>query len=212
MKKLSLLLSMMAFMVTFTMAQRTVTGSIVDSDGLTLIGANVTVPNTTIGTITDTDGNFSLSVPSDAMQLMISYTGFETAMINLDSKSNYMLILSEGQVLDEVVVTAGGLEKNKARIGYAIKNVSADELVKSKEVNIVDAINSKVAGVSVISSSGSPCASSSIRVMGSTSINGTNSPLFVVDGVPIDNSEIGAGVGGVDQSNRAIDLNPNDVE
>ena len=74
MKKLSLLLSMMAFMVTFTMAQRTVTGSIVDSDGLTLIGANVTVPNTTIGTITDTDGNFSLSVPSDAMQLMISYT------------------------------------------------------------------------------------------------------------------------------------------
>ena len=212
MKKLSLLLSMMAFMVTFTMAQRTVTGSIVDSDGLTLIGANVTVPNTTIGTITDTDGNFSLSVPSDAMQLMISYTGFETAMINLDSKSNYMLILIEGQVLDEVVVTAGGLEKNKARIGYAIQNVSADELVKSKEVNIVDAINSKVAGVSVISSSGSPGASSSIRVRGSTSINGTNSPLFVVDGVPIDNSEIGAGVGGVDQSNRAIDLNPNDVE
>ncbi len=212
MKKLSLLLSMMAFMVTFTIAQRSVTGSIVDSDGLTLIGANVTVPNTTIGTITDTDGNFSLSVPSDAAQLMISYTGFETAMINLDSESNYMLILREGQILDEIVVTAGGLEKNKARIGYAIQNVSADELVKSKEVNIVDAINSKVAGVSVVSSSGSPGASSSIRVRGSTSINGTNSPLFVVDGVPIDNSEIGAGVGGVDQSNRAIDLNPNDVE
>jgi len=198
-------------MVTFTMAQRTVTGNIVDGDGLTLIGANVTVPNTTIGTITDIDGNFSLSIPSDATQLKISYTGFETSTIDLDSRDSYMVILREGEILDEIVVTAGGLEKNKARIGYAIQNVDPDELVKSKEVNIVDALNSKVAGVSVVSSSGSPGASSNIRVRGSTSINGTNSPLFVVDGVPIDNSEIGAGVGGVDQSNRAIDINPNDV-
>jgi len=202
---------MMVFMVTFTMAQRTVTGNIVDGDGLTLIGANVTVPNTTIGTITDIDGNFSLSIPSDATQLKISYTGFETSTIDLDSRDSYMVILREGEILDEIVVTAGGLEKNKARIGYAIQNVDPDELVKSKEVNIVDALNSKVAGVSVVSSSGSPGASSNIRVRGSTSINGTNSPLFVVDGVPIDNSEIGAGVGGVDQSNRAIDINPNDV-
>ena len=199
-------------MVSTTIAQRTVSGNIIDTDGLTLIGANVTVPNTTIGTITDIDGNFSLSIPDDTKQLQISYTGFETAMIDIDSKSSYVITMREGSILDEIVVTAGGLEKNKARIGYAIQNVDPDELVKSKEVNIVDALNSKVAGVSVVSSSGSPGASSNIRVRGSTSINGTNSPLFVVDGVPIDNSEIGAGVGGVDQSNRAIDINPNDVE
>lgn len=214
MKKLSLLLSMMVFVVGFTMAQKTVSGTIVDGDGLTLIGANVTVPNTTIGTITDIDGNFSLSVPSDATQLQISYTGFETTMIDLDEKSNYSIILREGQILDEIVVTAGGLEKNKARVGYAIQNVDADEIVGARETNIVNALNSKVAGVQVTSSAGSPGASSSIRIRGSVSVNKSNQPLFVVDGVPIDNSSggIGNNTAGVDQSNRAIDLNPNDIE
>ena len=205
---------MMVFMVGFTIAQRTVTGTIVDSEGLTLIGANVTVPNTTIGTITDIDGNFSLSVPTDASKLEVSYTGFETSMIDLDGQTNYAIILREGSILDEIVVTAGGLEKNKARIGYAIQNVDADEIVGARETNIVNALNSKVAGVQVTSSAGSPGASSSIRIRGSVSVNKSNQPLFVVDGVPIDNSSggIGNATDGVDQSNRAIDLNPNDIE
>ena len=167
---------MMVFMVGFTIAQRTVTGTIVDSEGLTLIGANVTVPNTTIGTITDIDGNFSLSVPADTKQLTVSYTGFETSMIDLNDESNYAIILREGQILDEIVVTAGGLEKNKARIGYAIQNVDADEIVGARETNIVNALNSKVAGVQVTSSAGSPGASSSIRIRGSVSVNKSNQP------------------------------------
>ncbi|MEQ8575552.1 MAG: SusC/RagA family TonB-linked outer membrane protein, partial [Fulvivirga sp.] len=99
-------------------------------------------------------------------------------------------------------------------LGYSVQNVAADDIVNARETNLVNALNSKVAGVSVVSSSGSPGASSNIRIRGNTSINGSNSPLFVIDGVPIDNSTGGQGngTGGVDNSNRAIDINSNDIE
>lgn len=197
--------------VSMTIAQRTITGTVTDIGGETLIGANVLAKGSTLGTITDIDGTFSLSVPEGATSLVISYTGYETMEVDISNQSNVTVAMAEGRILDEIVVTAGGLEKNKARLGYAIQNVDADDLVRSKETNLVNALNSKVAGVSVVSSSGSPGSSANIRIRGSVSINGTNSPLFVVDGVPIDNSEVGAGVGGVDQSNRAIDINPNDI-
>ncbi|MEJ2006012.1 MAG: TonB-dependent receptor plug domain-containing protein, partial [Cyclobacteriaceae bacterium] len=96
-------------------------------------------------------------------------------------------------------------------LGYSIQDVDGDEIQQSGETNIVNALNAKAAGVTVVSSSGSPGASANIRIRGNTSINGNNSPLFVIDGVPIDNSAPGNGVAGVDRSNRAIDLNPNDV-
>jgi len=111
----------------------------------------------------------------------------------------------------EVVVTAVGIEANKAALGYSIENVNPDDVVAAKETNLVNALSSKVAGVVVTSSSGSPGASANIRIRGNTSINGSNSPLFVVDGVPIDNSSSGNGTAGVDNSNRAVDLNPNDI-
>jgi len=197
--------------VGMTVAQRTITGTVTDVGGESLIGANVLAKGSTLGTITDIDGNFSLSVPEGASTLIISYTGYETMEVDVTNTNNLVIAISEGRILEEIVVTAGGLEKNKARLGYAIQNVDADDLVAARETNLVNALNSKAAGVSVVSSSGSPGASANIRIRGSVSINGTNSPLFVVDGVPIDNSEIGNDVGGVDQSNRGIDLNPNDI-
>lgn len=219
MKKLSLLFFMFLFTVSAAVAQRTVSGTVLDDTGLSLIGANVLVENSTTGTITDIDGNFSLEVPEGTEALVISYTGYTTKTVSIAGQDRLNITMSEGELLEEIVVTATGLEQNKRTLGYAVQNVNPDDLLSSREVNFVDALNSKVAGVSVVSSSGSPGASSNIRIRGSVSLTGSNSPLFVVDGVPIDNSSVGTGadpgsssVSGVDFSNRAIDLNPNDVE
>ncbi len=172
MKRLSLLLLFFLSLCSMSFAQKTVTGTITDPDGVPLIGASVVAKGTTTGSITDLDGNFSLNVPENTATLVVSYTGFETQEIDISSTSIVNLVMSEGSVLDEVVVVAGGIEKNKARLGYAIQNVNPDEVLASKEVNFVNALNSKVAGVTVTSSSGSPGASSNIRIRGNNSING----------------------------------------
>ncbi len=192
-------------------AQRTITGVVTDVGGEPLIGASILVVGTQTGTVTDIDGSYTLEVPEGVNTLRFSYTGFQTQDVELGASNVIDVVLTEGLVLDEAVVTAVGLESNRRSLGYAVENVDADEVVGSRETNVVNALNGKVAGVTVTSSSGSPGASSNIRIRGATSINRTNAPLFVIDGVPIDNSEIGNGVGGVDQSNRAIDINPNDI-
>ncbi|MEM8907790.1 MAG: carboxypeptidase-like regulatory domain-containing protein, partial [Bacteroidota bacterium] len=215
MKKLSLALVLVLFVLGTALAQRTVSGIVSDNQGEALIGANILVKGTTTGTVTDIEGKYSVAVPDGSTTLVISYTGYATQEFELGASNVVDIVLKEGAVLDEVVVTAVGLEANKRTLGYAVQNVNADEVVGSREVNLVNALNSKVAGVSVVSSSGSPGASANIRIRGSVSINGTNSPLFVVDGVPIDNSESfnndDDDTGDVDNSNRAIDINPNDI-
>ncbi|MFT4760707.1 MAG: TonB-linked SusC/RagA family outer membrane protein [Paraglaciecola sp.] len=211
MKKLSLALFLVLFGVTFMTAQRTVSGMLTDKDSEPLIGASVLVKGTSVGTVTDIDGKYTIDVPAGSTNLVYSYTGFADQEITLGASNVVDVALEEGVILGEVVVIAGGLEANKRTIGYAVQNVNPDDVLAAKEVNLVNALSSKVAGVSVVSSSGSPGASSNIRIRGNTSIGGSNDPLFVVDGVPIDNSNFGNGVDGVDQSNRAIDLNPNDI-
>ena len=211
MKKLTLVLMLVFFGVGSMLAQRTISGKITDGKGESLIGASVLVKGTTTGTVTDFDGNFSIDVPEGGKTLVFSYTGFETQELAIGTSDVMDVTLAEGALLEEIVVTAVGLEANKRQIGYSVQNVNADDVVGSKETNLLNALNGKVAGVSVTSSSGSPGASSSIRIRGNVSIGRSNSPLFVVDGVPIDNSETGNGVGGIDQSNRAIDINPNDI-
>ena len=213
MKKCSLILMMVFCVVGLAFSQRTITGMVSDDQGEALIGANVLVKGTTIGTVTDIEGKYSLNVPADAGNtLVFSYTGYATREMELGASNVIDLTMSEGAVLGEVVVTAVGLEANRANLGYSVQNVAAEELLASKEVNLVDALNSKVAGVQVTSSAGSPGASSSIRIRGSVSVNKSNQPLFVVDGIPIDNSTFGNAVDGVDNSNRVVDINPNDIE
>lgn len=204
---------MMVFCVVgLAFSQRTITGMVGDDQGEALIGANVLVKGTTIGTVTDIEGKYSLNVPADAGNtLVFSYTGYATREMEIGASNVMDLTMSEGAVLGEVVVTAVGLEANRAKLAYSIQNVDAEELLGSKEVNLVDALNSKVAGVQVTSSAGSPGASASIRIRGSVSVSKSNQPLFVVDGVPIDNSEFGNGTDGVDNSNRVVDINPNDI-
>lgn len=195
---------------------RTVSGKVTSADdGSSLPGVNVVVKGTTQGGVTDIDGNYKVSVPENGGTLVFSFIGLETQEIEIGNRSVIdVQMTSDVQQLGEVVVTAVGIEQNKRSLGYSVQNVKADDIVNAQEANIVNALNSKVAGVSVVSSSGSPGASSNIRIRGNTSINGSNSPLFVVDGVPIDNSSGGLGnaTDGVDNSNRAIDLNSADVE
>jgi len=114
--------------------------------------------------------------------------------------------------MDEVVVTALGISKQKKSLGYGVQEVGSDEIEKSGQSNLVNALRGKVAGVNITSSSGTPGAASFIEIRGSSSITGNNQPLFVVDGVPIDNSGGSGGVDGVTTSNRAVDINPNDIK
>lgn len=212
MKKLLLLAAFM--LACGLISAQSVKGTVTDAgSGAGLEGAAVVVKGTTIGALTDSDGNFSLRLPDGATSLIFNFVGYKTVEEEINGRSTINVSLTEDFLqVDEVVVTAIGLEANKKAVGYSVQNVDAGEIIDSRETNLVNALNSKVAGVTVVSSSGSPGASSNIRIRGSVSINGGNSPLFVIDGVPIDNSSSGNGVDGVDNSNRAIDINPNDIE
>lgn len=206
----------MAMVVTtigFAFAQRTVTGTVSDSKGEPMVGASVLVKGTTTGTISDVDGKYSLKVPAGATTLSISFAGFTSQDVALGASNVVDVSLAES-VLQEVIVTALGISKQNKALGYATQQVSGAALQESNTTNIVDALNGKVAGAQITSSSGSLGASSRIVLRGPTSLDGNNQALFVVDGLRMDNSEFGTetSTAGVAQSNRAIDLNAGDIE
>lgn len=195
--------------------ERTVTGRVVGGDdGGALPGVNVLVKGTKQGTITDANGNFSIPVQDGSAVLVISYVGFVTQEVVVGANSTINVTLEvDAKTLGEVVVTAFGLEQQKKSLTFAAQEVSSKDILRSKETNIVDALNAKVAGVQVIRQGGSAGGASSITIRGSSSISGENQPLFVVDGIPINNSfRTFARSSSVDVSNRAIDINPNDIE
>lgn len=195
---------------------RTVTGKVTSADdGIVLPGVNVVVRGTTSGTVTDSNGNFSLVVPGESTILVFSYVGYATEELTVGVNTVINVSLTvDISTLSEVVVTAFGIEQSKKALSFAVQEVKGAEILQSREANIVDALNAKVAGVQVVRQGGSAGAGSSILIRGSSSVSGNNQPLFVVDGIPINNSfrsSIGT-ASGVDYSNRAIDLNPNDIE
>ncbi len=206
------------------LAQRTVSGTVTDDTGEGLPGVTVALKGTTTGVVTDIDGSYQISVPDDNSTLVISSVGFTEQEISVGSRSSIDVFMNPDILgLEEVVVTAIGLEVNKRDLGYSIQKVAAEEVSRANEVNLVAGLAGKAAGVSVISSGGNPGAGAQIRIRGNSTISGSNSPLFVVDGVPIDNSTTTTadspedavsdlGSGGVNNSNRAIDLNPSDIE
>ena len=198
----------------FLDAQSSVQGKVTESStaGEPLIGVNIYVkgdPGT--GTTSDLDGRYELVVPAGAEILIFSYLGYEDREVPIEGRTTIDVALGQSaELLDEVIVSAFGVKREKKSIGYAAQNVSGDDLVNSRETNLVSALSSKVAGVNVISTSGNPGASANIAIRGRTSFSDNNSPLFVIDGVPIDNDYAGSNF--TDQSNRAIDLDPNDIE
>ena len=208
------LLLVFAFVFESQAQERSVSGKVTEQ-GQGLPAVNVVVKGTVTGTTTDLDGNYKITVPSAESILVFSSIGFLNQEIAVGAQSVIDVgLASDVTTLSEVVVTAVGIEQNKANLGYSVQNLDGDKIVSAREPSLLNALSSKVAGVSVVSSSGSPGASTNIRIRGNTSIGRSNSPLFVIDGVPIDNSSGGQGngTGGVDNSSRAIDINPNDVE
>lgn len=195
--------------------QITVTGVVKDNVGDGIIGANVFVKNQqTIGTITDLDGNFTLNVPPGSI-LVISYTGYTTQEITVQAGRTLEIILEEdSKVVDEVVVTALGIRKEKKALAYSVTEVKGDDLNHTKTTNIATSLVGKVAGVNVVKPSSGVMGSSRITIRGNGSLNGNNQPLYIVDGVPIDNSGYGqAGLwGGNDGGDGISSINSEDIE
>ncbi|TVQ48859.1 MAG: SusC/RagA family TonB-linked outer membrane protein [Saprospirales bacterium] len=193
---------------------RTLSGTIVDADnGEPLIGANVFIQGTQTGTITDFDGNFSL-VANGAVTLVITYIGYDQKRIEVAADVNNVEInLSQGVGLDEVVVTALGIQRAERSLGYSVQDVSADNIANTGTNNLLNALQGQVSGVQINRGGGGAGQGSQIFIRGFTSLDPSadNQPLFVVDGVPIDNStqESFGRVRGM--SNRAIDINPADI-
>ncbi|MEZ4887209.1 MAG: SusC/RagA family TonB-linked outer membrane protein [Chitinophagales bacterium] len=203
---------------------RVITGTVVDAiDSQPIIGATVVVPGSTIGTVTDLDGKYSLKVPQSYKAILISFIGYKPFKVELGATTVIDVELEEDVIgLEQVVVTAIGIAKDKKALGYSVQEVQGDDLTRGGDVNLVSALSGKVAGVQITQSSGLPGASSHIRIRGSNSFtwSSNNQPLFVIDGVPMSNDYKEAGnpgnlqnnfLDGVDVSNRAIDINPADI-
>lgn len=196
---------------------RTVSGKVsAEEDGSSLPGVTVQVTGTTIGTQTDADGNYNLSIPSSATSLTFSFIGFTKQTVTIGSSSTVNVSLAnDATQLGEVVVTAFGITREKRGLGYATQDLNAEELSAGANTNLAGAIQGKVSGVEVAPSSGMPGASSRITIRGARSFTGDNTPLYVIDGMPINSSidiSTGNSVSGTDFANRGVDIDPNDIE
>ena len=207
--------------------QRTVTGTVVSSvegDG-PLPGVTVIVKGTTSGTIADVNGKFTIVVPQGGTTLVISYIGMKTREIEIAGRSEINVVLEpEFLNLGEVVVTALGISREKKALGYSVQDVKNDVIARTGNTDLAGAMQGKLAGIDIKPSSGMPGASSQIVIRGARSFTGNNTPLYVIDGMPIsstadiqsgaggDFSLSGDGVTGSDLSNRAVDIDPSDIE
>lgn len=206
--------------VGFTAVAQTMkaTGVITDASGEPLIGATVMLKGTKRGVTTDVNGHFSIDAPNGST-LIVSYVGMVTREIKVGGKP-VNVTLEGGNALDEVVVTALGIKREKKSLGYAVDDINAEELMKNKNTNAINSLAGKIAGVSITQSSGSAGAGSQIILRGGTSLERDNQPLFVVDGVIYDNSTSSIGNSAYDgmlanatsNSNRIMDINPEDIE
>ncbi|WP_421947491.1 SusC/RagA family TonB-linked outer membrane protein [Phaeodactylibacter xiamenensis] len=220
MKKLSLVLGLVVFAIGSMLAQRTVTGTISDQNGDPLLGASILVKGTTTGTITDIDGAYSINVKGEDAIFVVSYTGFETMEVEVGNQTALDITMTEGVNLQEVVVAALGIERQEKALGYSVQEVSGAELAETKEVNVVNSLNGKVAGIQIQGAPSSLGGSSRITIRGSNSFLGDNQPLFVVDGIPLDNSNFASnaqmrGFGGgtaYDYGNTIQDIDPESIE
>ncbi|HEY4786540.1 MAG TPA: carboxypeptidase-like regulatory domain-containing protein, partial [Bacteroidales bacterium] len=165
------------------------TGTVIGSeDGQPLPGASVMVKGTNIGTTTDFQGKYTLSIPSDAKTLVINFVGLKSQEIEIGGRTVVdVTMMPETKTLDEVVVTALGISRQKKALGYSVQDVNGDELSRSGETDVINGLSAKVAGVQVINTSGTPGASAKILIRGNSTFTGDNQPLIVVDGVPINN-------------------------
>jgi TonB-linked SusC/RagA family outer membrane protein len=207
---------------------RQITGRVISaSDGTPVVGASVVVKGTTNGTNTDASGNYTVSAPSNATTLVVSFIGFTVQEVPISGRTSITVSLQPDVLqLNEVVVTAFGREQEKRTLGYSVQEVGAEQIEQTQNPNVVNALQGRVAGVQVLGTGGSPGAGSRIQIRGINSLNpgANNQPLFVIDGIPVSNETISgnqlpsAGSNAVNSAeqfaftNRAADINPEDVE
>lgn len=212
-KRIHLFLLALAIGVIQGAAQVTTVRGIVttEEDGEPVIGASVIVKGTSLGTVTDVNGRFELSglLPS-ATRLLISYISLMAKEVAIAPQVSVTL-KSDTHLLDEVVVTALGISREKKALGYTAQEVKQDALVQGKDNNLLNSLSGKIAGVRITNTQGD-VGSSRIVIRGETSIAGENQPLFIVDGIPVDNSQLNARSSGRDFKNAIADLNPEDIK
>ena len=212
-KRIHLFLLALAIGVIQGAAQVTTVRGIVttEEDGESVIGASVIVKGTSLGTVTDVNGRFELSgFPPSATRLLISYISLMAKEVAIAPQVSVTL-KSDTHLLDEVVVTALGISREKKALGYTAQEVKQDALVQGKDNNLLNSLSGKIAGVRITNTQGD-VGSSRIVIRGETSIAGENQPLFIVDGIPVDNSQLNARSSGRDFKNAIADLNPEDIK
>ncbi len=204
--KTMFLLVVLLFVGSWGYAQRTITGKVTDAkNGEGLISATVTAKGTSIGVVTDIDGKYSINLPAGTSALEVSYVGFDSQTIALGKSNVVDVALIVGKALDEVIVVGYGTQKRKDLTG-SITSITAENFVKGPAVTPEQLVSGKIAGVSIISNGGRPGGGSQIRIRGGSSLNASNDPLIVIDGVPVDNGVINGA------PNPLSMVNPNDIE
>lgn len=215
-KRLFMFLAGLFLSIGMAVAQTQVTGTVVSGeDGEPIVGASVKVSGTKTGTITDVDGKFALNVP-EGTKLVVTYLGMLPKTVNASVSGAMKIKLDpDNKVLDEVVVTAMGITREKKALGYASQVLDAKDLNTSGTSSLASAMQGKLTGVDIRTSSGAPGASAQIVIRGARSFDGNNTPLYVVDGMPISSTpdfSTKESVSGADNASRTIDLNPDDIE
>ena len=199
---------------------RKISGQIIDENNLPLIGATIFLPKTISGTTTNEEGFFELLLPTGKQVLEISFTGYETSVVEVIHQKKLNLQLNRAQnFLNEIVVNAIGFTQPRDEMGATSSIIAPNLIQQSGEVNLLNAIGGKAANVQVSRTNGDPGAATNIRIRGANTITGSNIPLIILDGIPINNSTIygggnnitGGRTGGVAQQNRLNDLNPNEI-
>ncbi len=217
MKKIACLLLLTAFGTTLLLGQaRQVSGTVTSAeDGMPIPGVSVAVKGTSVGTITNGQGNFQIDIPRDGEVLIFSFVGLLTQEIEIGGSSTIDVVMESDLLeLDEVVVTAMGIRKEKKALGFSVQEIGEAQISGAKNMDISKSLQGKIAGITVKQSSGMPGATSHVTIRGNVSLTGSNQPLYVVDGMPIASEKAFVeNVGdGTNPSSRIVDLNPEDIE
>ena len=223
MKKFTLLLAFFAIGLQVLMAQtREITGAVTSADdGESIPGVSVSVKGTSLGTITDMNGTYRIRIPQEARSLVFTFVGMATQEIPIGTQTAINVSMaSEFIAVDEIVVTALGISRDKKALGYSVSDFNRESLESVQVLDASTALQGKVAGVSISPSSGAPGASTRVLVRGVSSLTGSNQPLYVIDGVPVNNeysngnstSAATNATRTIDFGNAASDINPNDIE
>ncbi|RXJ44655.1 SusC/RagA family TonB-linked outer membrane protein [Gelidibacter gilvus] len=214
MNKFFLIVMVLGFSIT-SLAQKSVSGQVLEKEtNMPLIGVTIMVKNSTKGTTTDFDGNYQMNGITDTDILVFSYLGYKSEDVLVSGQTNINVSLeADAQEMDEVVITALNIQRDKESLGYSVSQVSAEEVNVAKENNVMNSLSGKVSGLQITQANTGVDGSSRILLRGVTTINGSNRPLVVVDGIPI-SGDAGGGSqwGGVDRGDALSDINPDDVE